>query len=489
MFLDLVLELEKCFTKEEIALITKAYQYASIKHEGVKRDSGEDYITHPLNVAWILFKEMHLRDVNSICAAFLHDVLEDTDTTKEEILEEFNLDIANLVDGVTKIKNINFTNKTEKERANTCILLKAAILDYRVILIKLADRLHNMRTIKFKKNREKAKAKCLETLYLFVPIADRIGAYKVKSELEDLAFKELYPRKFKVLEASLLSYIDRHKLELDEIENNIGSILNKENINNRVVRDYKSLYELYEGYKKNQKMANIHDLIIYRTSVASLSDCYLALMHLHQKYNAVNAGYFRDFISNPRPNGYKAIHTTVHGFSEHCVQMRIATFKMALQNRYGFAVLQEIFPDKSIKEIQDYLAKRDSFIASIKEIEELYKIEDGSFYEQVCREVLSKQVKVYSRGKVLYKMPIGSTVLDFAFRLSVDLGNKADRALVNGKEVGINYILKEGDTVDIIISENKLRQEREALDFVVTTLAKKEIEEGLRGIGLVRKLN
>ena len=359
MFELLLLEIEKCFTKEEIELVKKAHEYAKLKHEGAYRDSGEPYITHPENVAYILFDEMGLHDANSICAAFLHDVIEDTLTFKEEIEEEFNKDIAFLVEAVTKIKNMNFVSKTQLEQDNTCLLLRKLIVDYRVILIKLADRLHNMRTIGFKKVKRKAHAKSLETLQLFVPIADRIGAFNVKCELEDLCFKDLYPSKYREIKAIIDDYTFKHLEEIEEILESIKYILSSDDIKSDIRVKFKNAYELYRELKVKQKMATIPDLISYKIEVETLRECYLTLMLMHEKYKVANKGYFKDYISSAKPNGYRAIHSTVTGFKNSYIQLQICTRKMALLNKYGFAVLRELYPHMSFNEIQEYLAKND----------------------------------------------------------------------------------------------------------------------------------
>ena len=482
MFQLLLLELPKYFTAEEIALVIKAHDYAALKHQGVFRDSGEPYITHPENVAYILFDEMGLHDVNSVCAALLHDVIEDTFTNKEEIIQEFNKEIAFLVEAVTKIKNINFVSKTKREQDNTCLLLRRLIMDYRVILIKLADRLHNMRTIEFKKIKKKAHAKSLETLQLFVPIADRIGAYNIKCELEDLCFKDLYASKYKEIKGITTDYLTRHQSEIEDILREIRYVLQLEGIDNELRVRFKNAYALYKELRVKQKMSTLPDLISYQIEVESLKECYITLMLMHEKYKVANKGYFRDFISSAKPNGYRAIHTTVTGFKNHYVQMQIFTKNMGLINKYGFAVLRDLYPDKSFREIQEYLMTKDSFMASIKEIEDLYIIDNDSFLKQVYGELLKEQVQVYAKDGTMYSFPKGACVLDFAYKIHSEIGDKADRALVNGKMVGLNYVLKNEDVIEV----NKLKQDSSCLDFVVTAMAKRKIREGVKELSRTR---
>lgn len=241
---DLIIKASTHFTKEEVELIIKAYMVANDLHRGIKRASGEPYITHPARVAYILLEEMHLYDSNSICAALLHDTIEDTGITKEDLAKYFNEDIASLVASVSKIKDLNFTSKTEEEQYNTCILLRGLMNDYRVILLKLADRLHNMRTLEFK-NKMKQKEKSSETLTLFVPLAERVGASLVKRELEDLSFFYLNNRKYREIKANTKNYIESHQKEIEEILFKINSILDTYNIKHSIRVMSKNPYEVF----------------------------------------------------------------------------------------------------------------------------------------------------------------------------------------------------------------------------------------------------
>ncbi len=478
----LIDEARKVFSKEEMALIVKAHQYAKLKHEGVYRESGEEYITHPEAVAYILFGEMHLHDANSIAAAFLHDVIEDTKTTKEEIAKYFNQDVAYLVDGVTKIKDINFTTKNELEQYNTCLLLRKSMEDYRIILIKLADRLHNMRTLEGKKSEAKRQAKSIETLQVFVPLANRTGAYLVKRNLEDLAFKFLNPSDYESCKAMVNDYTIRYQSEIEEIADNVSTFLESNGISNDIRIRFKNLYSLFREMKQNQKMATIHDLIGYEVSVAEAKDCYLTLGHIHECYQNISS-YFKDYLYTPKPNGYRCMHTTVcgykTGFKEHYIQFRISTKKMALLNKYGFAVLKDLFPNKSIKEIQADLAKSDALITALEEIESLYQKDNDQFIKQIYDEVLAEQLNVYSKDGNIYTLPKKATILDFAYKIHTEVGNKAVGAIVNGIEVPLTYGLKNEDRIEVIIDEDKKYQD-DYLDYVVTALAKKKIREGLK---------
>ncbi len=467
------------FTESDIELIKKAHDYACLKHAGIFRDSGEPYITHPEHVAYILYSDLHLRDVNSLCAALLHDTIEDTDTTYEDLVNLFNKDIANLVLGVTNIKNINFANKTEKEIANIVSLLKAAMRDYRVISIRVADRLHNMLTISTKKGPAKRKAKSIETLQVIAPIADKIGAYEAKRKLEDLAFEQISPRKFAFMKDQLEQYELRHLQELEDIFTTVNTDLSKNGIYTDMRIRYKNIYAICKELKRKQKLASIHDLIFYQVETENTEDCYKALMLIHQRYKALNAGFFRDYISSAKPNGYQALHTTVNGFTNHLVQFQICTKKMALLNKYGFAVLKDLYKNKTQEEIQAYLIQNDSFMRSLDDIDRLHLSKNEELYKQFSDEIFKEQVEVSSRDGILYNLPKGATVLDFAYKIHSEIGDKATKAIVNNKEVPITYVLKNGDNVRVLVDENQICQNEDALNYVVTGTAKRAIKESL----------
>ena len=285
MFESLIKEAEKIFTEEEIKFISKAHDYAALKHEGVFRDSNEPYITHPEHVAYILFNEMHLHDSASIAAAFLHDVVEDTNTTLLDIKDFFGEEVMHLVEGVTKIKDITFTNKNTLEQYNTCLLLRKTLDDYRIILIKLADRLHNMRTLEYKKETlrrkiSKKEAKSLETLQIFVPLADRIGAYLVKVELEDLVFKYLHPREYESYRAMKMDYVYRYQEEIENIKQMMIDYLDSKGIKTNITISFKNLYNLFLEMQKGQKLSTIHDLIAYKIETPTTKDCILKIIYL-----------------------------------------------------------------------------------------------------------------------------------------------------------------------------------------------------------------
>lgn len=463
------------FTEEETKLIIKSFLYAYDLHRGIKRASGEPYITHPVRVAYILLDEMCLRNANSICAALLHDTIEDTGITKEFLEEYFNADIANLVASVSKIKDLDFTSKSEEEQYNTCVLIRGLMNDYRVILLKLADRLHNMRTLEYKQ-RAKQKEKSKETLALFVPLAERVGALKVEKELKDLALQYLNNHKYRELKANINNYKENHQKDFENILNTMEKVLLEHNINHDIRIETKGIYDTLRVLKPKEKLASIPDLIRFLIVVDSPEDCYLALCYLESVFHPIDA-ILRNYISNPKPNGYQAILTVVNGFQEHPVEFRICTKKMQLVNNYGLAVLGDLKPNKTIEEIKEELHQNNKFINALKDIDDLYK-KDDEFMRQVTEEILSPQVRVYSKDGEMISLPKGATVLDFAYKIHSKIGDQAISAFVNNKPVLLSYVLKDLDSIQVLTNDSQLSPDKDALNYVVTALAKKKIRNG-----------
>ena len=336
--LENLLNLIKNYSEEEIELIKKAYYYAEKLHQGQVRQSGEDYIVHPLNVAYIL-AEMHA-DKDTICAGLLHDTLEDTDITKEEIIREFNSEVATLVDGVTKISKMNFSSKQEQNLANTRKIITSITEDVRIIIIKLADRLHNMRTLGFK-SEFKQKENALETMEIFVPLAYYIGAYRIKSELEDLSLQYLKPDMYKKIEEKKALIEMQNDGFLQEMLYKIQRMLNDKNIPNEIKVRTKNIYGIYRKITEGQKISDIHDLFALKVMVDEVEDCYRSLYYIHSEYHPLN-DKFKDFICNPKTNMYRSLHTTVFGPNENLVQAQIRTFDMDRVASFGLSTYWDI---------------------------------------------------------------------------------------------------------------------------------------------------
>lgn len=298
--IDDLLNLVKSYNPDEVENIKRAYYYADNLHSGQKRQSGEPYITHPLNVAYIL-AEMHA-DRDTVCAGLLHDTLEDTHITKEDISHDFNPEIAALVDGVTKISKLNFSTKQEQNVANTRKIITGITSDVRIIIIKLADRLHNMRTLEYK-TEFKQKENSLETMDIFVPLAYYIGAYRIKSELEDLSFRYLKPDIYMSLLEKNKKIEEENKNLLLEMKYKIENILKDNNIPNEIKVRTKNIYGIYKRLHEGEKLSDIHDLFSLKIMVDEINDCYRGLRYVHSLYHPINSK-FKDYICNPKTNMY-----------------------------------------------------------------------------------------------------------------------------------------------------------------------------------------
>ena len=329
--IDDLIDVIKTYNPTEVEIIRKAYDYAESLHKGQKRQSGEPYIIHPLNVAYIL-ASMHA-DADTICAGLLHDTIEDTPATKEDISHDFNQEIAELVDGVTKISKLNFSSVQEQKLANTRKIITGITSDVRIIIIKLADRLHNMRTLQYKKE-FKQKENSLETMDIFVPLAYYIGAYRIKSELEDLSFKYLMPDTYKVVEEKKIKVENASDTCLNEMVYKIGDVLKQQGISSEIKIRTKNIYGVYKRLKEGYKLSNIHDLLSLKIMVDDVDDCYKALRYIHDLYHPIN-DKFKDYICNPKTNMYQSLHTTVFGPEDRLVQNQIRTFDMDKVASFG----------------------------------------------------------------------------------------------------------------------------------------------------------
>ncbi len=475
--LDDLLKLLSTYSEEEVDKIKRAYNYAYNLHRGQYRQSGEEYITHPLAVACIL-AEMHA-DADTICAGLLHDTMEDTNTTKEEIAENFGSDVANLVDGVTKISKMNFS-KQEQNLANTRKIITSMATDIRTIIIKLADRLHNMRTLEFK-SEFKQKENSVETMEIFVPIAYQIGAYRIKSELEDLSLQYLEPNIYKSLQEKIIRIEEESNPCIQEMLFKINKILSDRNIPNEIKVRTKNIYGIYKRlyYQNHQKLSDIHDLISFKIMVDEIDTCYLLLRPIHETYKPVNSK-FKDYICNPKTNMYQSLHTTVFGPDSRLIQMQIRTFDMDKIASFGLPTYWAINKDEARERMQADLRSKYPFYNSLLEINQAFG-DNLEFVNQVKRELFSEKVYVYTTKGETIELPKGSTPIDFAYQISRDLGNTMIQAVVNDKNVPVDYELKNKDRVRIITDDLSFGPRSEWIDKVKTTKAKRMIKEFIRG--------
>lgn len=452
--------------------ISKAYQYASSLHEGQYRQSGEAYISHPLNVAYIL-ADMHA-DKDTICAGLLHDTLEDTKITKEDMISDFNEDIANLVDGVTKLSKMNFSSKKEQNLANTRKIITGLTEDVRIIIIKLADRLHNMRTLQYK-SEFKQKENALETMEIFVPLAYYIGAYRIKSELEDLSLRYLKPEMYKRIEEKKIKIEEDSNACLQEMLLKIESILAKKEIPNEIKIRTKNIYGVYKRLSQGHKLSDIHDLFALKIMVDEVENCYRTLGLVHQEYHPIN-DKFKDYICNPKTNMYKSLHTTVFGLEDRLVQTQIRTFNMDKIASFGLTAYWELEQKNARRIMQNDLKNKYQFFKSLVEINTMFG-DNQEFVRQVKMELFQDRIYVYTPKGEIIELPKGATPIDFAYKVHPNLGNTMVGAFVNEKYVPIDCPLQNKDRVKIITDELSFGPREDWIKKAQTTYARRIIKE------------
>ena len=470
--LNNLIEILKEYNREEIEDVKKAYEYADNLHEGQFRQSGEPYINHPLNVAYIL-AELHA-DKDTICAGLLHDTLEDTKVTKEDIAHDFNQNIANLVDGVTKLAKMNFSSKQDQNYANTRKIITSITEDVRIIIIKLADRLHNMRTLEFK-SEFKQKENALETMEIFVPLAYYIGAYRIKSELEDLSLQYLKPDMYKRIKERKLKIEADSYYCLKEMLYKIGGLLTNKNIPNEIKVRTKNIYGIYKRLNEGHKLADIHDLLALKIMVDEVENCYKTLGIIHSEYYPVN-DKFKDYICNPKTNMYQSLHTTVFGLDDRLVQTQIRTFEMDRVASFGLTAYWNAEKGKARDLMQQDLKNKFQFFKSLAEINSMFG-DNQQFVKQVKNELFSDKVYVYTTKGNIIELPKGSTPIDFAYKINTDIGNTMIGVFVNDEYVPVDYILQNKDRVRIVTDDLSFGPREEWLDKVKTTNARRKINE------------
>ena len=472
MDVEKLLELIEDYNPDEVEKVKKAYLYAAYLHDGQYRESGEAYIIHPLNVAYIL-AEMHA-DSDTVCAGLLHDTLEDTNIKKEDIAHDFNQNVANLVDGVTKLAKMNFSSKQDQNYANTRKIITGITDDVRIIIIKLADRLHNMRTLEFK-SEFKQKENSLETMEIFAPLAYYIGAYRIKSELEDLSLKYLKPDVYKRIGEKKIKLEEASGDILKEMLYKIETLLNDRNIPNEIKVRTKNIYGIYKRLSEGHKLSDIHDLLALKIMVDEIENCYIGLYLVHSKYKPIN-DKFKDYICNPKTNMYRSLHTTVFGPEDRLVQTQIRTFDMDKIASFGLTAYWDIEKGKARDVMQDDLKQKYQFFKSLIEINSIFG-DNQQFVNQVKNELFANKIYVYTTKGDIIELPIGSTIIDYAYKLDTDIGNTMVGAFVNDEYVTVDYVLHNKDRVRIITNELSYGPREEWLDIAKTSLAKSKIKK------------
>ena len=456
---------------EDIAIIEKAYYFAKNKHEGQIRYSGEEYINHPLATAIILTSVY--ADTATICAGILHDTLEDTDTTRQELEQEFGKEIANLVYGVSKISRINCSTENDALVEYYKKIIVGMSEDVRVIIIKLADRLHNMRTL-WALPIEKRKKKAKETLEILAPIAHHLGINKIKSELEDLSLRYLKPDVF----YDIAEKLNNTKLERDnvvaEMLTSVSNILTEHGIKHEIKGRSKSIYSIYKKLEKGRKFSDIYDLLALRILVETEQECYTIIGLIHSKYKPIPKR-FKDYIAMPKENGYQSLHTTVFGIDGYLFEIQIRTYAMDEVAENGVASHWAYKEHKDLtKASRNATESKLQFFRAIIELNE-DKMSTEDFVNSVKNEVLSDSIYVFSPKGDVFELPKGSTPIDFAYRVHTKIGESMIGAIVNNNIVPLDYELQDNDIVKINTSKNSSGPSKEWLNIAKSTQTKNKI--------------
>jgi GTP pyrophosphokinase len=468
------------------SLIEKAYQFAKKGHEGQKRLSGEEFITHPLAVGEIL-ADWHL-DTGSIVAGLLHDVIEDGGVKRETLEKEFGKEITDLVDGVTKIGEFKLRGSSQDvfvENLRKMIVVMAH--DLRVVLIKLADRYHNLQSL-YVLPVEKQRRIAQETLEIYAPLAERLGIGEMKGRLEDLAFPYAYPEEYKWVENYAFPYYQKADEYIQKIKKEVLSNLMKKNIKAKIHGRAKHLYSLYKKLCRpeiDRDINKVYDLMALRIIVNTVEECYVALGMIHTLYKPVPSVGVRDFIAQPKPNGYQSIHTNVFA-QGRIIEVQIRTKKMHEQAENGIAAHWHYAQEK-VKKITDAQIQTGFFAPTekmswVRELVQWQQELVGSkeFLESLKFDALQHRIFVFSPKGDVFDLPAEATPVDFAYAVHGGLGNQCRGAKVDGKMVPLDYKLKSGQMVEILVDKNKKKPSADWLNFVVTRLARKEIAKSIR---------
>lgn len=465
--------LEAYLPENELAEIAAAYEYSAKVHEGQQRSSGHAYITHPIAVAEIL-ADLRL-DAGTIKAALLHDVLEDTPSTRAQIKERFGEDVALLVDGVSKLDKLHFDSAVEAQAESFRKMLLAMVQDLRVILVKLADRTHNMRTIDAlpaAKQRRIGR----ETLEIYAPIANRLGIYSLKVELEDLGFRASYPMRYKVLERAL-KRMSGSQRQLRKIENGLTKLLKEKGVKARVFSREKRMYSIYR--KMQRKHAHLRDIVdVYglRIVVPDIDTCYRVLGLVHQIYKPM-PGRFKDYVSIPRVNGYQSLHTTLFGPNALPLEVQIRTEDMDRVAEQGIAANWQYKAVEKRTYGPEERARK--WLAGLMEMQQSANSEE--FLETVKADLFPDNVYVFTPKGEILRLPRGATPVDFAYAVHTDVGNRCVSAKVNRRLVPLKTTLNTGETVEILTARSA-RPQPNWVNFVVTAKARNAIRAYLKNL-------
>ncbi|MGM9834788.1 MAG: HD domain-containing protein [Bacilli bacterium] len=470
----------KSYNPAGVGKIVQAYKIASLAHAGQMRQSGEPYIIHPLEVAYILADSY--MDTDTIVSGLLHDSVEDTYLTKEDLEVMFGHDTATIVEGVTNFDQVYLPNRGVRHCANDRKVVVSILTDIRSFYVRLADRLHNMRTLEYLST-EKQIEKAIATKTIFVPIANRLGLNRIKNELEDLSFYYLYTEEYKRIESKVKRENITYKKYINEMANNIDKILTQRDIDHLIKIRTKNLYSIYRDLKdsgtsiKNARLRTIHDLISIKIMLDNVDNCYLMLRPIHELYKPVN-GTFKDYICNPKENKYQSLHTTVWGLNDRQVQIQLKTFRMGEVASFGLARYWDINNQEDRLAMLEYVKNSYPFYESIAEINKAYK-NDIDFFRHLKDELST--IVVYDNNGKQYEIPKGSTIIDFAYILGEKVATQLALALVNDQEIfDFNYVLQDQDHIRVISNGIAKGPTEEWLDYAHTAKARNMILKYLK---------
>lgn len=484
------------YEEDQLLELAHAIDFATEKHEGQKRRSGEPYIVHPLSVADILIEWG--MDIDSVLAGILHDTVEDTDATLEQIESLFGRDVAFLVDGVTKVSQAragmrDLQSYLPQTKDNLSKLLIAVGQDVRVIIIKLADRLHNLQTLQYMKPDKQVKI-ARESLEVFAPMADRLGMGRVRMQIEELAFSYLDPKEFHHLSAQMKKRLGKSTRKLGAVRQEVESQLKKNNIDGEINGRVKSIYSLHKKLKKvDNNIDDIYDLMALRIIVKNKDDCYKVLGILHGMYQPM-ISRIKDYIAVPKPNGYQSLHTTVITPSKQIVEFQIRTYEM---HEYAERGLAAGFHYHDQKSSDSYAKRKDKsaalpsqlqWISQLQEIAMRLRDNEEISQDQLNVDLFGDRIFVYSPNGDIYNLPEGALPLDFAYLVHSDIGKHAYSFRVNGNIHAFDKPLHNGDVVEVIT--RKLSSPKQAWqDLVTTTHARNKLRAQLRGLGIIETIN
>jgi len=469
---DIIDKISEYHPEADLDMIERAYIYSARVHEGQVRLSGEPYLSHPLEVAGIL-TDMKL-DVVSVASGFLHDVIEDTHADPEDIKKLFGPEVLNIVSGVTKLSSLSFHNSRARQAESLRKMFLAMADDIRVILIKLADRLHNMRTLQFHKaNKRKAIAR--ETLDIYAPIAARLGIYWIKNELEETSFKYLQPEEYELIQTLVAkSRIEREKY-MQTVKSLIKQKMDAANLKSEVLGRNKNYYSIHNKMtSQNLPFEEIYDIIAFRIVLDSISQCYEALGLIHSMWKPIDHK-FKDYIARPKPNMYQSLHTTVVGPFGERIEIQIRTWDMDRVAKSGIAAHWSY---KEGKRIDDNISKKFAWIQDMVENQENF-MDPGEFLENVRIDLFQDEVYVFTPRGEIKTLPFGATAVDFAYMIHTEVGNQCTGAKVNGQLVPLTYELETGDIVEITTSKNH-HPSKDWLKFVKTVKARSKIRHWIK---------